>query len=115
MFDSIKRHRRVVGVDLGSACAKVVVFEEAGDAVQVAGYGLAEVQEDRRLEALQQALKSAGSPTGRVVTAVSGRPVTVRYVTMPAMPDAKANAARAFSRLAKHVSSAARVGFPARE
>lgn len=88
MFNSIKRYRRVVGVDLGSACAKVVVFEEAGESVQVMGYGLAEVQEDRRLEALQQALKSAGSPSGRVVTAVSGRSVTVRYVTMPAMPDA---------------------------
>lgn len=89
MLDGLKRRRRVLGVDLGSASVKVVVFEESGEAVQVAGFGLAEVQEDRRLEALQQALKSVGSPSGRVVTAVSGRSVTVRYVTMAAMTDAE--------------------------
>ncbi len=94
MLGFIKRNENVLGVDIGTACIKVVAFEEAGDTVRVAGYGLAEVeQEGKRAEALREALKAAGVSGGRVVTAVSGRSVTVRYVTMPTMSDAELRAA----------------------
>lgn len=94
MISFLRGQKRVVGVDVGTACVKVVAFERSGNhTVKAIAAGMAEVEGDRRLEALQEAIRQAGGAGGRVVTAVSGRSVTVRYVTMPMMSDAELRSA----------------------
>lgn len=87
MLELLNRRRRVLGVDVGTAFVKALALEQLETGTVVAGCGIAEVEGENRIDALKQALAACGSTSGRVVTSVSGRSVTVRYITMERMSD----------------------------
>ena len=89
---TVAKKQKLIGLDIGTSevrCVEVSVTG-AGDGVAVTGFGYAAVEDQtKRKEAILAALNRGGIKTKRVVTAVSGRLVPVRYVTMPRMPEEK--------------------------
>ncbi|MBI4615539.1 MAG: type IV pilus assembly protein PilM [Planctomycetes bacterium] len=97
------KKRSFLGLDLGSRAIKAVEMTPAGDGFQVTGFGyepvepaVDEAQEGEKLrQSLESLLSRARFRTKSVVTAVSGRSVIVRYVTMAQMaPENLRNAIR---------------------
>ncbi len=86
------KKQKLIGLDIGTSevrCVEVSVTG-VGEEIAVTGFGYAAVEDQtKRKEAILAALNRGGIKTRRVVTAVSGRLVPVRYVTMPRMPDEK--------------------------
>jgi len=84
----LNKSKSVIGLDIGSSCVKAVELTQAGGDVVVSAYGQAEVlSEGSRADAVVELLQSQPFRTRRVVTAVSGKSVIVRYLTMVQMSD----------------------------
>jgi type IV pilus assembly protein PilM len=77
----------IVGLDIGVSSVTAVEFTRKGKSVVVTGYGQAEVKESDPTSAVEEALDAGNITTRKVVTAVSGRSVIVKYVSMIKMPD----------------------------
>ncbi len=92
----LKKVRSLIGLDIGSTCVKAVELTQAGNEIVITGYGQSEIlSEGSRSDAILDVLNSNGFRTRRVVTAVSGKSVIVRYLTMVQMsPDDLQNAIR---------------------
>jgi type IV pilus assembly protein PilM len=88
--------RNLVGLDIGSKCVKAVQLTESSGQYRITEFGVAEVSPQASVPDVVAELFSRKSfKTKRVVTAVSGRFVFVRYISMPVMSDEElANAAK---------------------
>jgi type IV pilus assembly protein PilM len=84
----LKKTRSLIGLDVGSSCVKAVELSQVGSEVVVTAYGQTDVlSEGSRADAILDLLHSQPFRTRRVVTAVSGKSVIVRYLTMVQMSD----------------------------
>ncbi|MHC4662443.1 MAG: type IV pilus assembly protein PilM [Planctomycetota bacterium] len=82
------RKKSVIGLDIGSNEVKALEFSRAGDHLVVTGFAMAKVEsKDAVREAIREVLRMGSFKTKRVVTAVSGRSVIMRYVNMLQMSD----------------------------
>ena len=84
----LKKTRSLIGLDVGSSCVKAVELTQAGGELVVTAYGQSDVlSEGSRADAILDLLHSQPFRTRRVVTAVSGKSVIVRYLPMVQMSD----------------------------
>lgn len=82
------RSRRLLGLDIGSYAVRAVELAKRGDHLSLVGFGRAAVESPEFLaDTVQQVLDEGGIRSRRVVSAVSGRQVIFRTVTMMNMPD----------------------------
>ncbi|RME72487.1 MAG: type IV pilus assembly protein PilM [Planctomycetota bacterium] len=90
------KQNRVVGLDIGSSEIKALEMQKFGDGYAITGFASTRVHSpDETRAAIQEVIATGGFRTRRVVTAVSGRSVIVRYVNMPRMaPDQLRSAVR---------------------
>lgn len=80
--------RNLVGIDIGSKIIKVVQMTEQNKELSITEFAQTEVQSQESIpEALKDIFARKRFATKRVVSAVSGRFVIVRYITMAAMGD----------------------------
>lgn len=82
--------RSLVGLDIGTTSVKAVEYVERGGEVTVTGFGQVEVGADTveaRRAAVVELVNACGFANRRVVTAISGKNVIVRYLTLPVMGD----------------------------
>jgi len=85
MFGSSKS---IVGLDIGSHSVKAVEVSRTGTSLSLTGVAQVRVNgPDKVVEAVQETFAAGGFKTKRVITAVSGRAVIVRYIPMSNMPD----------------------------
>ncbi len=86
----LKQRKSIVGLDIGSSCIKAVeLTREKYDHV-ITGYAQIDVHhESSRQDAIAELMAAAKFRTKRVATAVSGKNVVFRFITMPEMNDDK--------------------------
>jgi len=83
-----KKQRSLIGLDIGSHCVKAVEITQSGPEIVVTAYGKNEiVSEGGKADAIVDLLQDRSFRTRRVCTAVSGKSVIVRYLTMVQMSD----------------------------
>lgn len=83
-----KKQRSLIGLDIGTNCVKAVELTQHGSELVLTAYGQNEiVSEGQKADAVVDLLQSRNFHTRRVVTAVSGKSVIVRYLTMIQMSD----------------------------
>jgi type IV pilus assembly protein PilM len=79
----LKKARSLIGLDIGSSCVKAVELTQVGSDLIISAYGQSEVMaEGSPADAVLDVLQGGSFRTRRVVTAVSGKSVIVRYLTM---------------------------------
>jgi type IV pilus assembly protein PilM len=82
------KKKTLVGLDIGTHEVKVIELTESGDHLKLTGFGWGVVEsKDALKDVIADVFRRSGIRTRRVVTAVSGRAVIVRYINMPAMSD----------------------------
>ena len=80
--------RNIVGLDIGSKFVKAVQVTETSGRYSITEYGIAEVSPQVSVaDVVAELFSKKAFKTKRVVTAVSGRFVFVRYISMPVMTD----------------------------
>lgn len=80
------KKKSLVGLDIGSTEVKAIEVTEVGDQLKITGFGCAAIEsKDAVQDAIADVLRNAGIRTKRVATAVSGRAVIVRYLSMVRM------------------------------
>ena len=80
--------RNIVGLDIGSKFVKAVQLTETNGHYTITEFGIAEVSPQVAVaDVVNELFSKKGFKTKRVVTAVSGRFVFVRYISMPVMTD----------------------------
>lgn len=86
----LKQRKSIVGLDIGTSCIKAVeLTREKYDHV-ITGYAQIDVHhESSRQDAIAELMAAAKFRTKRVASAVSGKNVVFRYITMPEMNDDK--------------------------
>jgi len=83
-----RKIKSLIGLDIGSRVIKAVELTREGHGFVMTGYGQTEVlSEDQRPDAILEVLRDNAFHTKRVVTAVYGKSVIVRYLSMMRMPD----------------------------
>ncbi len=82
------KKKSLVGLDIGSTEVKAIEVTEVGDQLKITGFGAATIEsKDAVQDTISSVLRNAGIRTKRVATAVSGRAVIVRYLSMVKMPE----------------------------
>jgi type IV pilus assembly protein PilM len=85
-----RKHKSVVGLDIGAQVVKAVEITMDGHEPVITGFARAEVPPGgQRSDAVVQVFQKGRFKSRRVVTSVSGQSVVVRYITMPRMSDAE--------------------------
>lgn len=80
--------RKLLGIDIGSDEVKIVELQSAGPMLTITNYAQGQLTEGAdAADLVRDLLRSHGFKTKRCVTAVSGRSVIVRYVSMAQQPD----------------------------
>ncbi|MGI8907817.1 MAG: type IV pilus assembly protein PilM [Candidatus Sumerlaeaceae bacterium] len=91
--------KKSVGLDIGSSVVKAVQLRKVGRNFELEKFGVAEIypgvdkksasvdRRDAKVEAIRQALNSAGISAKFSVSAVSGESIIVRYIQLPEMPE----------------------------
>ncbi len=80
--------RHLVGLDVGSKFIKAVQLSESSGRYRITEFGIAEVSPQVSVpDAVMELFSRKSFHTKRVVSAVSGRFVFVRYINMPVMTD----------------------------
>lgn len=80
--------KSLVGLDIGSKYIKAIELTPTNNSYAILGYAYREITPgDDLKETLKELFQTTGFSTKKVVTAVSGRPVIVRYINMPEMSD----------------------------
>jgi type IV pilus assembly protein PilM len=83
-----KKQRSLVGLDIGSHCVKAVELTQFGNETVLTAYGQNEIaSEAARADAIIDLIQGRSFRTRRTCTAVSGKSVIVRYLTMVQMSD----------------------------
>jgi len=92
----LKQRKSIVGLDIGSSCIKAVELTRDKYDHVVTGYAQIDVaNEGARQDAIAELMRAAKFRSKRVATAVSGKNVIFRYVSMPEMaPDKLVQAVR---------------------
>lgn len=86
----LKQRNSIVGLDIGTSCIKAVEITQDKYDYVITGYSQVEVPDDQaRNEAVAELFRSANFRTKRVATAVSGKSVIFRYISMVDVPDDK--------------------------
>ncbi|MBL8733066.1 MAG: type IV pilus assembly protein PilM [Planctomycetes bacterium] len=86
----LKQRKSIVGLDIGSSSIKAVELTRDKYDFVITGYSQIEVHnEAARQEAIAELLRAARFRSKRVATAVSGKNVVFRYISMPEMPEDK--------------------------
>ncbi len=84
----LSSRKSIVGLDIGSSCIKAVEITKDRFDYVITGYGQIEVGADSaRAEAIAELFQQVRLRTKRVITAVSGKSVIVRYITMVNMSE----------------------------
>jgi type IV pilus assembly protein PilM len=84
----LSRSRSILGLDIGSQCVKAIELSQEGDRFIISSYGQMEIpSEDTARDVIREVISTYGIKARRTVTAVSGRSVIVRYVSMLPMSD----------------------------
>ncbi len=92
-----QRKKSLLGVDIGSDTIKAVELTKFGDELVVSGYGQIGVPHGADpSDALADLLKACSFQTKRATTAVSGRSVIVRFLSMVEVPEANLKSALRF-------------------
>lgn len=95
--------RSLIGLDIGSTSVKALELSEARDSLAITGLAVAEIPgPDRITETIREVLSKGKLRARRVVTAVSGPSVVVRYITVPQMKESELPAAIKFE-LGKYI------------
>ncbi len=82
------KKKSLVGLDIGSTEVKAIEVTEVGDQLKITGFGAAAIEsKDAVQDTIADVLRNAGIRTKRVATAVSGRAVIVRYLSMVKMAE----------------------------
>lgn len=82
------KKKSIVGLDIGSSEVKAIELTRFGDSVKLTGFGHGRLESPEQLgETVQEVLQKARIKTRRVITAVSGRSVIVRYINLPLMEE----------------------------
>ena len=80
--------RNIIGLDIGSKFVKAVQLQETSGHYKITEFGIAEVSPQVSVaDVVAELFQKKAFKTKRVVTAVSGRFVFVRYISMPVMTD----------------------------
>jgi len=80
--------KRLLGLDIGTYSVKAIELDASGREPAITNFGKTRVQSPQALvEAIREVRSLAGTKTRKVVTAVSGRSVIVRYIQMRQMSD----------------------------
>ena len=80
--------KSIIGLDIGSKYIKAVELDPTANGFTITGYTCRELTSpDELQETLKNMFADQTFKTKKVVTAVSGRSVIVRYINMPEMPD----------------------------
>jgi len=83
-----KKDRNIIGLDIGSRDIKAVELENCGGNYRVTQLACKTLVGDQsKVDALRQVMRETAFHTNRVVTAVSGRSVIVRYISMQLMSE----------------------------
>ena len=83
-----KKQRSLIGLDIGTHCVKAAEMTQSGNETVLTAYGQNDVvSEGSRADAIVDLLQGRNFRTRRVATAVSGKSVIVRYLTMIQMSD----------------------------
>jgi type IV pilus assembly protein PilM len=83
-----RKIKSLIGLDIGTRAVKAVELTREGHGFVMTGYGQTEVyNEEQRPEAILEVLRDNSFHTKRVVTAVYGKSVIVRYLSMVRMPE----------------------------
>ncbi len=98
------RKKSLLGLDIGSHAIKAIEMTPVGDSFEIVGFGYQPVEPaadeyeeiEKQKQALQALLASSSLRSRQVVTAVSGRSVIIRYVTMAQMSEDNLRNAIAF-------------------
>ena len=86
----LKQRKSIVGLDIGTSCIKAIELTREKYDLVITGYAQIDVHQDAdREEAIAELMAAANFRTKRVATAVSGKNVVFRYITMPQMSDDK--------------------------
>ncbi|MCO5170758.1 MAG: pilus assembly protein PilM [Planctomycetes bacterium] len=81
------RSKRVLALDIGSSEIKALEVVDTGSGIALTGFEATRIgSQNETIFAVKELLKKGNFKTKRCVTAVSGRSVIVRYVTMAQMP-----------------------------
>jgi type IV pilus assembly protein PilM len=84
----LKKQRSLIGLDIGTHCVKAVELTQHGNELVLTAYGQNDiVSEGSRADSVIDLLQGHAFRTRRVCTAVSGKSVIVRYLTMIQMSD----------------------------
>lgn len=84
----LKQRKSIVGLDIGSSCIKAVELTRDKYDQVVTGYAQIDVpNEAARQEAIAELMRVAKFRSKRVATAVSGKNVIFRYISMPEMAE----------------------------
>jgi type IV pilus assembly protein PilM len=84
----VLKEKRVLGLDIGTYSIKAVELDAGGDEPVITNFGKTRVKNPQAVvDALREVRELAGTKTRKVVTAVSGRSVIVRYIQMRRMSD----------------------------
>jgi type IV pilus assembly protein PilM len=82
------RKQSLLGLDIGSTSVKALELTRVGQGLVITGMGKAEVESPEAVgQAIEQAMREGGIKGKRAVSAVSGREVIHRQVSMPSVPD----------------------------
>ena len=82
------RKKSLVGLDIGTHEVKAIELTEHRERIVLTGFGYGIVEnKDALRDVISDVLRQSGIRTRRIVTAVSGRAVIVRYINMPSMSD----------------------------
>ncbi|MGE4618735.1 MAG: type IV pilus assembly protein PilM [Planctomycetota bacterium] len=82
------RQKSLVGLDIGSDEVKVVELTETPDGIELTGFGWGRISApEETLDTVKAVLRESGIRSRKVATAVSGRSVVVRYITLPELDD----------------------------
>jgi len=80
--------RSLIGLDVGSRFVKALQLTETNGQYRITEFGITEIPPQYTIsDAIHELMASKRWKTKRVVTAVSGRFVFVRYITMPLMTE----------------------------
>jgi len=91
------KKKSLVGLDIGSNEVKAIELTQVGESLKITGFGHAPLEsQDDLKETIADVLRRSGIRTKRVATAVSGRAVIVRYISMMKMSDDELRSALRF-------------------
>ena len=86
----LKQRKSIVGLDIGTSCIKAVEITQDKYDYVITGYSQVEVPDEQaRQDAVAELFRAGNFRTKRVSTAVSGKSVIFRYVTMIDVPSDK--------------------------